>query len=64
MALDENTQKAIDEAVAKSLANYKQADTWFQKYRREHYLAFQNILIFGAVPAAFMFGYFVKLLRG
>lgn len=69
--MDEETKKYIDdaEARAKNFAmdisqKYTKADTWFQKYRREHPLALQNILIFGWGPALFAIGLAVgKLIK-
>lgn len=45
-------------AIAGIAAKYVKTDTWFQAYRREHPLAFQNILIFGYGPLLATIGYF------
>lgn len=58
--MDAETRQYIDDAEArgkvyaldvasKVAAEYKQKDTWWQAYRREHPLAVQNILGFGGL---------------
>lgn len=41
--------KALDDRLDGLSAKYVKADSWFQKYRREHPIATQNILFFGGL---------------
>jgi hypothetical protein len=57
---EEETKAYIDEAAKKAILNYKTADSWWQKYRREHPIAVQNILGFGGLFVGGLIGYFVR----
>jgi len=64
--MDEETKQAIADAEQRAKdfatglkASYVKQDTAFQKYRREHPIAFQNILIFAYGPLMALAGWFV-----
>ena len=40
-------------------AQYGKADSFWQKYRREHPLAVQNIILFGVTPLVGFLGYLI-----
>jgi len=64
--MDDETKQAIADAEQRAKdfatglsAKYVKADSAFQVYRREHPIAFQNILIFAYGPVMALLGWLV-----